>query len=59
MHLPDADESRLVRLYRKFLIQITGSQSMDRLEKNVLNFICPKSLILYAEKPVIGAARGA
>jgi SAM-dependent methyltransferase len=58
MHLPDADDSRLVRLYRKFLIQITGSRVMDWLEKNVLNFICPKSLILYAEKPAIGAAPG-
>ena len=59
MHLPNADDSRLVRLYRKFLIQITGSRAMDSLEKNVLNFICPKSLILYAEKPASGAAAGA
>jgi hypothetical protein len=51
MHLPDADQSRLVRLYRKFLIHITGSPLMDAVEKNLLNFLCPKSLILYAEKP--------
>ncbi len=55
MHLPDADESRLVRFYRKFLIQITGSPLMDSLEKRVLNYICPKSLILYAEKPALPA----
>ena len=51
MHLPSADESALVRIYRKFLIQITGSALMDRIEKQVLDRICPKSLILYAEKP--------
>lgn len=54
MHLPSADDSRLVRLYRKFLIQITGSPTMDRIEKNILNRICPKSLILYAYKPESG-----
>jgi SAM-dependent methyltransferase len=53
MHLPDADDSRLVQIYRKFLIQITGSRLMDRLEKQILNFICPKSLILYLEKRVV------
>jgi len=51
MHLPSADDSALVRIYRKFLIHITGSKLMDRVEKQVLNRICPKSLILYAEKP--------
>ena len=50
MHLPDADESVLVRAYRNFLIRATGSKLMDRLEKG-LNYVCPKSLILYAEKP--------
>jgi SAM-dependent methyltransferase len=52
MGLPRADESRLVRLYRKFLIHITGSPLMDAVEKRVLDYVCPKSLILYAEKPV-------
>lgn len=51
MRLPTADDSRLVQAYRKFLIQITGSRVMDRLERQVLNRICPKSLILYAMKP--------
>lgn len=51
MHLPNADDSRLVQLYHKFLIHITGSKLMDAVEKRILNFICPKSLILYAEKP--------
>jgi len=62
MHLPDADRSRLVQLYRKFLIHITGSRLMASVEKRILNFVCPKSLILYAEKPrtaktTVGAAR--
>jgi SAM-dependent methyltransferase len=61
MHLPDADESRIVQLYRKFLIHITGSKLMDKVEKRILNFVCPKSLILYAEKPerAPAAQRGA
>ena len=50
MHLPDADRSRLVGAYRDFLIRATGSRWMDRLE-HWLNYVCPKSLILYAEKP--------
>lgn len=56
MHLPDADQSRLVRAYRLFLIRATGSQWMDRLEQ-FLNIVCPKSLILYAEKPVSAPMR--
>ena len=51
MHLPDADESRMVRGYREFLIRATASKWMDRLE-GVLNFICPKSIIVYGEKRV-------
>jgi hypothetical protein len=51
MRLPNADDSRLVGLYRKFLIHITGSPLMDAVEKRVLDYVCPKSLILYAEKP--------
>jgi SAM-dependent methyltransferase len=50
MHLPNADESALVRAYRLFLIQATGSPFMAKLE-GWLNYVCPKSLILYAEKP--------
>ena len=49
MHLPDADASSLVRAYRQFLIRATGSPLMARLE-GWLNYVCPKSLILYAEK---------
>jgi len=48
--LPRADESRLVQLYRLFLIRATASPAMQRLE-SVLNYCFPKSLILYAEKP--------
>lgn len=49
MHLPNADDSRLVGAYRQFLIRATGSPLMARLER-WLNYVCPKSLILYAEK---------
>ncbi len=51
MHLPTADRSRLVRGYREFLIRATVSRAMARVER-VLDFVCPKSVILYAEKPV-------
>jgi len=49
--LPHADTSRLVRMYRQFLIRATVSRGLSRLER-VLNFCFPKSLILYAEKPL-------
>ena len=49
MHLPDADQSVLVRAYREFLIRATASKWLDRLE-GLLNFVCPKSIILYGEK---------
>jgi SAM-dependent methyltransferase len=57
MRLPDADDSRLVQLYRKFLIHITGSKLMDRVEKQILDYVCPKSLILYLEKRVAKTER--
>ena len=55
MHLPDADQSRLVRAYREFLIRATASKWLDRLE-GLLNFVCPKSIILYGEKRAAGRA---
>ena len=56
MHLPDADDSALVRAYREFLIRATGSPLMAKLER-ALNFVCPKSIILYGEKRAVPAAR--
>ena len=47
--LPRADRSPLVRAHRQFLIRATASRLLQRLEQ-LLNFVCPKSLILYAEK---------
>lgn len=47
--LPRADQSRLVRAYRTFLIRATESPVIARLEK-LLDFVCPKSVVLYAEK---------
>jgi SAM-dependent methyltransferase len=55
MHLPNADDSKMVQAYRSFLIRATGSQWLDKVEK-ILNYVCPKSLILYAEKPARAAA---
>jgi SAM-dependent methyltransferase len=53
--LPRADESRLVRAYRRFLIRATVSPAIARLER-VLDYCFPKSLILYAEKRGTAAA---
>jgi SAM-dependent methyltransferase len=58
MHLPNADDSRLVRGYREFLIRATASKWMDRLE-GVLNYVCPKSIILYGEKRAVGSTLSA
>ena len=49
MGLPRADSSLLVRSYRQFLIRATASRFLERVE-GVLNRICPKSVILYAER---------
>jgi hypothetical protein len=38
-----------VRAYRQFLIRATASKLMSRVE-GWLNLVCPKSVILYAEK---------
>lgn len=48
--LPRADGYRAVRAYHHFLIRATASRVMDRVER-ALNFVCPKSVILYADKP--------
>ena len=58
MHLPNADDSALVRAYRQFLIKATASPLMDQLE-GWLNYICPKSLILYADTRVAGGRTSA
>jgi SAM-dependent methyltransferase len=50
MHLPHADESAMVRAYRTFLIRATASKWIEALEK-LLNYVCPKSLIIYTRKP--------
>jgi SAM-dependent methyltransferase len=47
--LPSADANPLVRAYRAFLIRATTSRALDRLEK-LLDFVCPKSLVLYAAR---------
>jgi SAM-dependent methyltransferase len=54
MSLPTADESRLVQAYRTFLIRATGSRLLAQME-GILNYVCPKSLILYAQKPACAA----
>jgi hypothetical protein len=48
--LPRSDGSRLVRAYRQFLLRATTSRWLDRLEKRVLNYVCPKSLVIYARR---------
>lgn len=57
--LPDSDRNPLVQAYRLFLIKATTSPWIDRLEKRVLDWICPKSLVLYARRTAERAARAA
>ncbi len=47
--LPDADSHPWVKAYRLFLIRAVASPFTVWLER-VLNYCCPKSVILYAEK---------
>jgi SAM-dependent methyltransferase len=54
--LPRSDASRLVRAYRRFLIRATTSRWLDRLEKRALDYLCPKSLVLYARRAAAGRA---
>lgn len=53
-----ADGFRLVRSYRRFLIRATASPLMARIER-WLDFVCPKSVILYARKPDTAARKAA
>jgi SAM-dependent methyltransferase len=48
--LPRADGSRAVRAYRDLLVRAAVSPFLRRLER-ALDAVCPKSLVLYAEKP--------
>lgn len=49
--LPRAQESKLVRFAHLQLIRAVGSKFMAAFEGKVLNYICPKSIVLYAQKP--------
>jgi SAM-dependent methyltransferase len=48
--LPRSDASRLVQAYRLFLIRATTSRWLDRIERHLLDRVCPKSLVLYARR---------
>lgn len=55
--LPRADRSRAVRLYHVLLIRATASRLMSGLEQ-LLNYVFPKSLVIYAEKRPLRSAPG-
>jgi SAM-dependent methyltransferase len=57
--LPRSDANPLVQAYRMFLIKATTSRLLDRFEKRVLNYLCPNSLVLYAQRTAEPAARAA
>jgi hypothetical protein len=57
--LPRSDANPLVQAYRMFLIRATTSRLLDRLEKRVLDYLCPKSLVLYAQRTAEPSARAA
>ncbi len=49
--LPRADNSRAVRFFHWLLIRAVRSRFMTAFEQRVLNWLCPKSVVLYARKP--------
>jgi SAM-dependent methyltransferase len=57
--LPRSDGNPLVQAYRLFLIRATTSRWLDRFEKRVMNALCPKSLVLYAQRRAERAAQAA
>ncbi|MCL4683310.1 methyltransferase domain-containing protein [Myxococcota bacterium] len=57
--LPRSERNPLVQAYRLFLIRATTSGWLDRFEKRVLDFLCPKSLVLYAQRTAERAAGAA
>jgi len=59
VRLPTSDGNPLVQAYRLFLIKATTSRWLDRFEKRVLDYLCPKSLVLYARRSAEPAARAA
>jgi len=59
VRLPTSDANPLVQAYRMFLIKATTSRWLDRFEKRVLDYLCPKSLVLYTRRTAEPAARAA
>ena len=51
--LSRSDAHPMVRAYRQFLLMATESKALDWIEKRVLNFVCPKSLVIYARNEPI------
>ncbi len=51
--LPRADRNRWVRAYRNFLLLATQSRWLDAFERRVLNFVCPKSLVIYTRRDTV------
>lgn len=47
----ERDDHPLTRRYHKFLEMAMMSPLMSSVEKKVINYICPKSIIFYAWKP--------
>ncbi len=45
-----SDDHPWVRAYRHFLLMATASPVLDWVETRILNFICPKSLVIYARR---------
>jgi hypothetical protein len=55
---PAKDEFPLVKLYNRFLVwDIEQHPPVTRMTERVLNPVLGKSLVVYATKPVAGAAR--
>ncbi len=48
--LARSDTHPWVQAYRQFLLMATTSRVMDWVERHVLDYVCPKSLVIYARR---------
>jgi ubiquinone/menaquinone biosynthesis C-methylase UbiE len=48
----DNEDHPVSRTYRKFLVKTIESPNLSMIEKKLMNYCCPKSLIIYGQKMV-------
>ncbi len=46
----DDDSHPVAGIYRRFLVKVIESPTLSRMEKKVMDYLCPKSIIIYGQK---------